>query len=149
MKGSLEYLRNAAHTASSEQLQLMLIDGAVRFSLRGRDAIAAQDVEGAFNALDRAQRIVLQMSAGLCRDVNPAIVDPMIAVLQFVYRRLIDANVRRDLQAVDDALRILRDHREAWLALMEKVASVAAAAPAGGPPQPRPASDRPPLRLDG
>jgi flagellar protein FliS len=117
---SRQYLRNAVLTATPEQLQLMLFDGAIRNATRGQEAMAAKDIEGMFNALDRAQRIMLQLSAGLRREANPQLVDQMTALNDFVYRRLVHANMKRDAQAVDDALRILRHQRETWVLLMEK-----------------------------
>jgi flagellin-specific chaperone FliS len=54
--GPQEYLRNAVLTASPEQLQVMLIDGAIRFTLAGRSAIELGDREAAHNALERARR---------------------------------------------------------------------------------------------
>jgi len=118
------YLRNAILTARPEQLQLMLYDGAIRYAQRGRQALIDRDCEAAFNAFERAQRIVLQLHAGLNREVNPTLVDQMAALYDFIYRRLIDANVHHELKAVDDALRILRHQRETWVMLMEKLASI-------------------------
>ncbi|MBU0638855.1 MAG: flagellar protein FliS, partial [Planctomycetes bacterium] len=43
------------------------------------------------------------------------------------YRRLVDANMQRDEDAVDDALRILRHQRETWALLIEKIAKEQAA----------------------
>jgi len=120
---SQEYLKNAVLTASPEQLQLMLYDGAIRFSTRGLEAIQAQDREAAFNALDRAQRIVLELSNGLRREVNPDLADQMSALYNFVFNKLVEANVNQDEQAIHDALRILRHQRETWVLLMEKLRS--------------------------
>jgi flagellar protein FliS len=118
---SKEYLKNAVMTASSEQLHLMLLDGAIRFATQGQAAIAAVDAEATFNALDRAQRIVLELSSGLRRDVNPLLVDRMTALYGFIYRRLIDGGLHRDGKAVEEALRILRHQRETWVLLVEKL----------------------------
>ncbi len=118
---SQEYLKNAVLTATPEQLQLMLFDGAIRFATRGLDAIRAKDREAAFLALERAQLIVLEMSNGIRREINPELADRMSAIYSFIYRRLIDANVHQDEPAVQDALRILRYERESWLLLMEKL----------------------------
>lgn len=126
---SQEYLKNAVMTASPEQLHLMLIDGAIRFTLRGREATARKDIEGAFNAFERAQRIVLQMDAGLQRDVNPSLVDQMASLYNFVYRRLIDANIHRDTHAADEALKILKHQRQSWVLLIEKLADDASDVP--------------------
>lgn len=139
---SQEYLRNAVLTASHEQLQLMLLDGAIRFSRRAIEAIEARDIERSFDALDRAQRIVLQLAAGLRREVNPPIVDRMTALFEFVHSRLVEANITRRRGPVDDALRILEHQRETWVLLMEKLAregfAPLAAAPAQATPGERP-----------
>lgn len=112
-------------TASHEQLQLMLIDGAIRFALKGREAIEARDFEGMFTALDRAQKIVAQIGAGLQEDKNPALVKQMKSLYNFVYRRLVDAHFQRDVAAVDEAVQILRHQRETWKIIADKVAAIA------------------------
>jgi len=119
---SKQYLKSAVLTASPEQLHLMLLDGAIRFTLRGKEALEKQHIEGAFNGFERAQRIVLELNNGLRREVNPQLVDQLAALYDFVYRRLIDANLHRDTKAADDALRILRHQRETWVLLIEKLA---------------------------
>jgi flagellar protein FliS len=119
--GSKEYLKNAVMTASPEQLQLMLLDGAIRFATRGREAITANNIEATFKALDRAQRIVLELSNGIRREVNPQLADRTLGLYGFIYRRLIDGNLHRNLEAVDDALRILRHQRETWALLIDKI----------------------------
>lgn len=121
-KASQEYLKSAVMTAPPEQLQLMLFDGAIRFTLRGKEALENDDIEGAFNGFERAQRIVLELNNGLRREVNPELVDQMAALYDFIYRRLIDANVHREMPAADDALRILRHQRETWVMLIEQLA---------------------------
>lgn len=130
---SKEYLKHTILTAAPEQLHAMLLDGAVRFAVRGREALLAQDFAGAFGALDRAQRIVLELSSGLRRDVNPTLVERMTALYGFIYRRLIDATLHRNIQALDDALRILRHQRETWELLLEKLKQDAPGAAGPGP----------------
>ncbi len=139
-KASQEYLKNAVLTASCEQLQLMLIDGAIRFSTRAREAIAARQVEPAFNALERAQRIVVELINGMKRDANPSLVDQMASLYNFIYRRLVDACIQRETGPVDDALRILRHQRETWVLLIEKIQRELAGPPATAPAASAPAT---------
>lgn len=120
---SYEYLKNTVMTAPPEQLQLMLYDGAIRFALRAREALAAKDFEAAFNGFDRAQKIVLQLHSGTRREVNPDLVDQVVSLYNFVYRRLVDANTNRDLAAADEAVQILRHLRETWTMLLAKLAA--------------------------
>lgn len=138
-----EYLKSAVLTATPEQLQLMLYDGAIRLALKAGDALRANDREAAFNALDRAQRIALELSNGLNRDANPEIADQMIALHTFVYRRLVEANINQDLGALDDALRILRHQRDTWQIVVDKVRQLHAE---GGAPASRASPPPPPTR---
>jgi len=132
---SNEYLRNAVLTASPEQLQLMLYDGAIRFSRQAKDALARRDLETSCESLLRAQKIVLEMEAGLRPDVNPEMCERMSQIYTFVHQRLVDANMHRDTVAIDEALRILEHQRETWRLLIDKLraeqnASANAPAPA-------------------
>ncbi len=136
--GPNEYLRNQILTASPEQLQMMLYDGAIRFVKQGREALEKNDLEGSFNSITRAQRVVLEMLNGLRHEINPDVCGKMASLYNFIYRRLVDGSVHKDVKALDEALRILEYQRETWAMLMEKLAAErgqlahAAAAP-GGP----------------
>jgi flagellar protein FliS len=130
-------------TAPPEQLHLMLLDGAIRFAARGLEAIQARDIEGAYNALERTQQIVVQMMNGLNRDVNPPLVDQMSALYNFIHRRLVEASMERDPQGVEDALRILRHQRETWQMLIDKLAADAPPVTAAAPPSAPSAALRP------
>lgn len=121
-KASRDYLRNSVLTASPERLQLMLYDAAIKYASQGREALAAQDYEGAFNGFDRAQQIVRQLATGLNRSINPALVDQMAALYDFILRRMIDANSHRETAAADEAIGLLRHMRETWDLLMSRLA---------------------------
>ena len=115
------YLRDAVMTATPEQLQLMLYDGAIRFATQGRAALLAKDYEVSYLKLSRAQAIVLEMEQGLRSEVNPELCDRMAAIYGFCYRRLVEASVNQDPSAIDDALKILRTERETWVIVINKV----------------------------
>jgi len=115
------YLRDAVMTASPEQLQLMLYDGAIRYAHQARDAIEAKDFETSYNKLTKAQNIILEMSHGLNHEVNPALCQQVAAIYDFLFRKLVDANLHRDVSAIDDALKVLAIERETWQMLVDKV----------------------------
>lgn len=115
-----QYLRNTVMSATSEQLHLMLLDGAIRFATRSREALSAREYEAMFNALDRAQRIVLELTAGLNREANPPLVAQMLALYEYIYAQLVKGSLNRDAQAIDDALKILRSQRETWQIIVDK-----------------------------
>jgi flagellar protein FliS len=115
------YLRDAVLTASPEQLQLMLYDGCLRFSLQARDAIERRDHETSYEKLTRAQHIILEMQSGLNYDVNRELCERVASVYSFLYNKLVDACVNRDVSMIDDAVKVLRIERETWQILVDKV----------------------------
>jgi flagellar secretion chaperone FliS len=126
-----EYLRNAVLTASSEQLVLMLYDGAIRFARKARKALESKEFEASCEALLRAQRIVQELQAGLRPEVNPSICGQMNGLYAFIIDRLLAANMKQETAPIDEALQVLEHQRETWRLLLEKVRGTpAATAPA-------------------
>jgi flagellar protein FliS len=119
---SQEYLKTKVMTASPEMLTLMLWDGGIRFAEQAKEAIRRKDIEGSFKALVRSQKIITELSTALKRDINPDLCGKLSALYNFIYRRLVEANISKDEKLVDDALEIMRHQRETWVMLMDKVA---------------------------
>lgn len=134
-------------TATPEQLHLMLYDGAIRFATQARDAIEANDFETSYTKLSRAQAIILEMQNGLRPEVNPDLCERMSALYSFLYRKLVDASVRRSVHDIDDALKLLRYQRETWVLLIDKVNKTRADVAERGPgaDSPRGAEPDPPV----
>jgi flagellar secretion chaperone FliS len=122
-----EYLKTQVMTASPETLQLMLWDGAIRFAEQGKEAILKKEIEASYNALLRSQKIVMEMSSSLRRDVDPDLCTKLAALYNFIYRRLVDANLKKDPHLVDDAVQIMRHQRETWSMVVEQLAEKRAA----------------------
>lgn len=116
-----EYLRNRVLTATPEQLQMMLYDGAIRFARQGREALAAGDFETSCEKLLRAQRIILELQGGLRPEVNPSLCEQMSNLYTFAYNRLLDANMKRETAKIDEALKVLEHLRETWRLVLEKL----------------------------
>ena len=115
------YLRTKVLTASPEELRLMLYDGALKFCRQGRAAVEADKFEDSYNNLSRAQKIVLELSTSLKHSVEPELCGRLSALYTYIYRRLIDANMNRDVEAIDEAIKLLDYERETWQMLMNKL----------------------------
>lgn len=135
-----EYLRNAVMTASPEQLQLMLYDGAIRFTRRGIDGLKSGNFEEVFTGFSRAQKIVLELISSLNYEVDRSLCTKMAGLYNFIYRRLIDANVHRSLPMAEDAVRLLEYQRETWIMLLEKLRQERSSANPTAPARPSTAS---------
>lgn len=120
-QGAQNYLRTRVFTATPEQLQMMLYDGAIRFAEQARPALEKKDWEASYNMISRAQRIITELTCTLKRDLLPELCDRLAALYNYVYRKLVEANVDHRVEALDEALKILRYQRETWAMLMDQL----------------------------
>ncbi|MHC4712558.1 MAG: flagellar export chaperone FliS [Planctomycetota bacterium] len=116
------YLKTQVLTAPPEKLQLMLYEGALRFARQAGEKIQEGGYEGSYELLVKAQNIVLELICGLRPEHNPLLCNKMAALYSFVFRRLVEANVRHDMGALEDALSVLSMMRDNWLTLLDKLA---------------------------
>ena len=120
-QGAQNYLRTRVLTATPEQLQMMLYDGAIRFAEQARPALEKKDWETSYNMISRAQKIITELTCTLKRDLFPELCDRLSALYNYVYRKLVEASVNHNLEALDEALKILRYQRETWALLMDQL----------------------------
>jgi flagellar protein FliS len=125
-----KYLRTKVMTATAEQLQMMLFDGAIRFCEQARLALEKKNFEQSYWALTKAQAIVNQLICALKPDILPDLCKRLKGLYAFAYRRLVDANMNHRTQSLDEALDVLRYQRQTWAMLMENLGKQKAAAAA-------------------
>jgi flagellar protein FliS len=121
------YRQTQIHTASKEQLVLMLYDGVIRFSEQGREAITVKDLEKKQFALVRAQDIIFELVNGLDHERGGEIAANLSRLYAYAIKRLVEANLKNDPTGIDEAQDIFRNLREAWAGAMTKVAKEKAA----------------------
>jgi flagellar secretion chaperone FliS len=124
------YLRMRVMTATPEQLQMMLYDGAIRFSEQARVALQERNFEKSYNSISRVQKILMEMSSTLKHDIFPELCGKLSALYTFAYRKLIEANVDHSLEPLDEALNVLRFQRETWALLLDQLGKTKAASAA-------------------
>lgn len=129
-QAATNYLRTKIFTATPEQLQLMLYDGAIRFTEQGKAALQKSDFEGVYNALSRAQKIITELQCGLKHDMAPELCGRLSALYTFVFRKLVDASIHHTMEPIDEALQILKYQRETWVMLLDQLGKAKAGAAA-------------------
>jgi flagellar protein FliS len=116
-----KYLKTKVMTATPEQLQMMLFDGAVSACEQARVALEKKDYERSFQSLSRAQAIVNQLICGVRVDIMPDLCKKLKALYMFAYRRLVDANLKHRIESLDEALNVLKYQRDTWGLLMQQL----------------------------
>ena len=107
------YARAQATTSTQGELLVLLYRGASRFAAKARLQLRDGDLEGAHNSLVRAQEIVLELIHGLKPNGDPT-VDSLCGLHDYIYRILGEANLRKRVELVDEAVSQLRDLLETW-----------------------------------
>ena len=115
------YFETEVMTATPQKRQLMLLEGAIRLIERTRQHWTAQQDFEACETLLRAQQIITELLSSLNHEVAPELTRKVASLYLFAFRRLIDANLHRDEQRLDEALSVLEPQREAWQGVCEKL----------------------------
>src|SRR3954462_6067815 len=94
------YLKTKIFTATPEQLQLMLYDGAIRFAEQARAGLEQKNFEASYNCLSRAQKILTELSSSLRHELAPEMCGKLAALYNFVYFKLVEANIEHKVQSL-------------------------------------------------
>lgn len=110
------YQRNAIMTASPAELTLMLYEGAIKFCNIAIVAIEKKDLEKANANIKRAQAIINELRVTLNHKYS--VWEDFERVYDYIARRLIDANLQKDIEIIEEALKYIREMRDAWKEVM-------------------------------
>jgi flagellar protein FliS len=121
------YLRTRVMTASPEQLRLMLLDGAIKFALQGRDGLAAKDYEASYNGIAQSRDIVLELITSIKPQYDPELCERVKAVYTFMYSEMVSASMEKSISRLERVIKLLEYERETWVLLMDQLAAERAA----------------------
>lgn len=108
------YKNNSINFASKEQLFLMLLDGAVKFSKIGSQAIADKEITKAHENIIKTQNIFYELMATLDTSSGEPWLNDLFNIYDFITRRLIDANLKKDTKIMDEIIPLIEDIRDTW-----------------------------------
>ncbi|HOB40327.1 MAG: flagellar export chaperone FliS [Limnochordia bacterium] len=107
------YRQTQVSTASPGELLLMLFDGAIRFARQAQEHLRQGDLEAANSKLIRVQDIVSELNLSLDLSVGEIAVN-LQQLYTYIYDRLVQANIRKDPEIVEEALVLLMELRDTW-----------------------------------
>jgi len=109
-----QYRATKVETAGSVDLVVMLYQGAVRFIRAGLQGIEQQDPTAANTNFQRAQDIIAELMGSLNYEDGGDIAKQLASLYEYSYRRLVEANVKKDPRPAREVIGILRDLGTAW-----------------------------------
>jgi flagellar secretion chaperone FliS len=119
------YKNQQIMTASPEQLTLLLYNGALRFLNESIQAMEQGDPQKSHNANLRVQDIVREFVATL--DMNYEISETWAKLYEYIEYCLIQGNIKKDVEHLQNAKGILEEMRDAWAGAMKQAQVVRAA----------------------
>lgn len=115
-KGYAAYANNKITTASPAELTLMLYEGAIKFCNIAITAVEQKDIQKAHNSIMKVQDIIEEFQVTL--DHKYAVAKDFDAVYAYLLRRLIEANIKKDAEILNEVLGHLRTLRDTWKEVM-------------------------------
>jgi len=114
------YRQTQTQTAAPGELVLMLYRGAIRFLSSAIEAIDAKDTAEAHNKLVRTQDIVASLLGSLDHERGGDVARNLSALYDYMLRRLVEANVRKDARPAREVQGLLRELLPAWEAAVKQ-----------------------------
>lgn len=107
-----QYQLQSVMTASPGELVVMLYNGCIRFIKQAIECINSKDLMGAHNAIIRAQDIIVEFMSTL--DMKYEISHNLLALYDYLHRRLVEANVKKDTAILEEVLTFVTEFRDTW-----------------------------------
>lgn len=112
------YANTKIQTATPAQLTLMLYDGAIKFCNLAINAVEEGQIEMANTNIKKVEAIIAELRATL--NFKYPVAKDFDNVYEYLGRRLLEANLHKDKEILEEVLSHLRVMRETWTEVMKQ-----------------------------
>ncbi|CCZ04082.1 MAG: flagellar export chaperone FliS [Clostridiales bacterium] len=112
------YANTKIQTATPAQLTLMLYDGAIKFCNLAINAVEEGQIEMANTNIKKVEAIIAEFRATL--NFKYPVAKDFDNVYEYLGRRLLEANLHKDKEILEEVLSHLRVMRETWTEVMKQ-----------------------------
>ena len=114
------YRNNSVNYASKNQLLLMLVDGAVKFSKLALKGIEENNISLAHENLIKTQNIFNELIVTLDVEAGGEWAKNLRNVYGFIVESLVKANLTKSKEEMEKALSLVTEVRDLWYEVYEK-----------------------------
>lgn len=111
-----QYNNNRILTASPAELTLMLYEGAIKFCNMAIVGIEQGDVPKAHQNIIKTENIIAYLRQTL--DMQYAVAQDFDNIYDYLGKRLVEANLKKDKDILEEVNRHLRSVRDTWKEVM-------------------------------
>lgn len=113
-----QYNNSKILTASPAELTLMLYEGAIKFCNIAIAAVESKDIEKAHIHIQKIERIIDYLRQTL--DMKYPVAEHFERIYTYLSQRLIEANIKKDKEILEEINGHLRSLRDTWKEVMKK-----------------------------
>lgn len=121
----MDYREQMVMTASPAKLIELLLDKAISVIEDAKALIEEKNFKGANEKIIRAQDIVMELNLSLDVEGGGDIAKNLRALYNYMYRTLVEANIKKDVKKLDEVKTLLSDLLSTWQEAMKKAGSTA------------------------
>ena len=112
------YKGTKVNTATPAELTLMLYEGAIKFCNIAILGLEQKDYEKTSNNIIKVQNIITELRATL--DFKYPTAKDFDVVYEYIANLLVQANIKKDLELINQALDQIREMRDLWKEIMKQ-----------------------------
>lgn len=113
-----QYNNSKVLTASPAELTMMLYDGAIKFCNIAIVAVENKDIQKAHTNITKTERIIDYFRQTL--DMKYPVAEDFDRVYTYLNQRLVEANIKKDKEILEEVNQHLRTMRETWREIIKK-----------------------------
>jgi len=118
MEGYKNYKEVEIETASGLKLVVMLYAGAIKFLNIAKEAIYQKKLDVANNNIIKAQDIITELMISLNFEAGD-IAHNLYSLYIYMNRRLLEANIEKNAEIINEVIKLLTILKEAWDELLK------------------------------
>lgn len=108
------YKNNSVNYASKEQLLLMLLEGAVKFSKIAKEAILNGNINQAHTNIIKTENIFMELMATLDINKGGDWAHDIYNIYDFIVQNLTKANLGKDIKILDETIELIIQVKDMW-----------------------------------
>ena len=108
------YKKTLVHTASKEQILLMLYQSAIKSCKKAIEAIEKKDVAKKGEHISKLQNIVVELNNSLNFDIGGDVARELSSLYDYLLHSSTQANIKIDTEPLKGCLKVLTTLYEGW-----------------------------------
>lgn len=114
-----EYQKGQVLTASRGEILVLLHNGAIQFLNMARKAMEEGNIVEVHNNIMGAQKILYEFQTTLDRKNGNELAQNLYNLYRYMNKRLIDANIHKNIEALDEVMNFIKEYRDTWSEVVE------------------------------